>query len=259
MDLINQRLAIADLHKLAEQKKQAIILCGDHGVGKTYLAKEYSKMLNIPDFIVVEPKVNEVKSAIDSAIILENSIVLCIENLDLGVPAVSYALLKFLEEPKSNVFLVITCRNSVQIPDTIISRGILLNIPAMASSDIDSYAKTKDSPQIQMIREDKTLWRCIRNFNELDTLADLPDKNISYFKDLTGSISAKNSVSGIVWKLQKFPDNTPIPTEIMLRYLMYSNSSWQLCCLSALNDLSLNRLSAHAIISKLVFELKYAV
>ena len=244
---------------LAEQKKQAIILTGAHGVGKTYLAKEYSKMLSIPDFYQVEPKVDAIRTAVDSAVELENPLVLCIENLDLGVAAASYTLLKFLEEPRSNVYIVITCRNSTQIPDTILSRAMTVSIPSVSVSDIELYAKTKESPLIAKIQEDKILWRCIKCFNDLDDLLKLSDTNISYFKGLTGYIAPTASVSSIVWKLQKFPNNTPIPTEFVLRYLMYSNTSWYFPCLNALNDLAMNRMSAHAILSKLAFELKYAV
>lgn len=256
MELTNQTEAMQKLQNFADQRKQAILLCGASGVGKTYLAKEYSKLLDIPDFNVIEAKVDAVKSAIDSATILENKIVLCIENLDLGVPAVSYAMLKFLEEPKSNVFLVITCRNINQIPDTIISRVMMLSIPNLTESDIELYAKTKDSPMIQQLQSDKTLWKCVKNFNDLDTLLNLSDKHIGYFKEIIGSISPNNSVSNIVWKIQKFPDSTAVPIEIAIRYLMYSNPIWQTLCLQALNDLALNRLSAHAVLSKLVFGLK---
>ena len=259
MQLMNQQQALIDLTQLAEQRKQAVVISGAYAVGKTYLAREYSKLLGIPDFTVIEPKVNDIKSTIDSLIQLETPIVLCIENLDLGVAAASYTLLKFLEEPKSNIYIVITCRNISQIPDTILSRAILVSVPNILSADIDAYAKTKDSPLIQTIQNDNVLWRCIRNFVELDMLIALSDKNISYFKDVIGNISPKNSVSSIVWKMQKFPDGSAVPTEILLRYLMYSNSAWYPLCLRALNDLALNRMSAHAILSKLVFELKYAV
>ena len=211
MQLMNQQQALIDLTQLAEQRKQAVVISGAYAVGKTYLAREYGKLLGIPDFTVIEPKVNDIKSTIDSLIQLDTPIVLCVENLDLGVAAASYTLLKFLEEPKSNIYIVITCRNISQIPDTILSRAILVSVPNILSADIDAYAKTK------------------------------------------------NSVSSIVWKMQKFPDGSAVPTEILLRYLMYSNSAWYPLCLRALNDLALNRMSAHAILSKLVFELKYAV
>ena len=78
MQLMNQQQALIDLTQLAEQRKQAVVISGAYAVGKTYLAREYGKLLGIPDFTVVEPKVNDIKSTIDSLIQLETPIVLCI-------------------------------------------------------------------------------------------------------------------------------------------------------------------------------------
>jgi ATP-dependent protease Clp ATPase subunit len=61
MQLTNQKIPLESLNKYAESKKQALILSGSSGVGKTYLAKEYRKMLDIPDFDVVDPKVDDIR------------------------------------------------------------------------------------------------------------------------------------------------------------------------------------------------------
>ena len=258
MHLTNQKIPLDTLQKYAEAKKQALIFSGASGVGKTYLAKEYSKLLDIPDFNIVEPKVESIRQMIDDTIQLDSSLLICIENLDLGVPAASYTLLKFLEEPKDNVYIVITCRNTNKIPDTIISRASILPIPNMTESDIEAYASTLDSSKVEQVKADKTLWRCIKNFQDLDTLIELTPQNLAYFKNLL-DINAKQSVTAITWKMQKFPDGTQIPIEIAIRYMMYSNSNWTTYCLSALNDLASGRIGGNAVLSKLIFELKYLV
>ena len=111
MELISQRAALEDLHRLADANKHSILIEGSEGCGKSYIAKQYATMLDIVDFQVVEPKVQCIKEAINSCYVIDNPIVLYIENLDTGVLAASYALLKFLEEPSSHVYIVITCRN----------------------------------------------------------------------------------------------------------------------------------------------------
>lgn len=258
MQLLNQKIPLETLQKYADAKKQALILSGASGVGKTYLAKEYSKMLDIIDFNVIDPKVEDIRQMMSETNQLESPIVICIENLDLGVPAASFTLLKFLEEPKDNVYIIITCRNTNRIPDTIISRAPILSIPNTTEADIESYAATLDSAKVEQVKADKTLWRCIKSFQDLDTLIALPPKNLEYFKSLL-DISGKRSVSAISWKMQKFPDGTQVPLEIAIRYMMYSNSAWTTYCLSALNDLALGRIGGNAVLSKLIFELKYLV
>ena len=107
MELISQRAALEDLHRLADANKHSILIEGSEGCGKSYIAKQYATMLDIVDFQVVEPKVQCIKEAINSCYVIDNPIVLYIENLDTGVLAASYALLKFLEEPSSHVYIVI--------------------------------------------------------------------------------------------------------------------------------------------------------
>lgn len=256
MHLTNQKIPLESLSKYAESKKQVLILSGSSGVGKTYLAKEYRKMLDIPDFDVVDPKVDDIRQMMCESAQLESPMVVCIENLDLGVPAASYTLLKFLEEPRANVYIVITCRNLNRVPDTIISRAPVVSIPNITEADIESYAATLDSTKVESVKTDKTLWRCIKNFQDLDTLTAMPPQNLAYFKSLL-DINAKQSVSAITWKMQKFPDGSQVPLEIAVRYMMYSNSSWTTYCLAALNDLALGRIGGSAILSKLIFDLKY--
>lgn len=256
MQMKNQQIPLETLQKYADAKKQALILSGSSGVGKTYLAKEYSKLLAISDFSIVEPKVDDIRQMITETSQLESPMVVCVENLDLGVPAASFTLLKFLEEPRANVYIVITCRNLNRVPDTIISRAPAVSIPNITEADIESYAATLDSAKVESVKTDKTLWRCIKNFPDLDTLTAMPPQNLAYFKNLL-DINAKQSVSAITWKMQKFPDGSQVPLEIAVRYMMYSNSNWTTYCLVALNDLALGRIGGSAILSKLIFDLKY--
>ena len=258
MDFKNQQEALQDLQKYAENNRQAILISGPEGCGKSYLAKQYGKLLGISDFQIVETKIANVRETMDSCYQITNPVVLCIENLDLGVSGVSYTLLKFIEEPKQNIYIVITCRNIRQIPDTIVSRCVTINVPPIIASDLTEYANAKFSEELKLVKLDPILWQCIKSVTDMRTLSKLTPEQISYFKEICGFICDNMSVTNIIWKLQYFPDKTPTPINIVVRYLMYSNSAWQRSCIDCLNTIAFGRLGVHAAMAKLVFELKYS-
>lgn len=258
MQLINQKIGIAELERLAKDDKHSIVIEGIEGSGKSYLAKQYASMLNIPDFQVVEPKVQNIKDAINACYLIENPVVICIENLDTGVLAASYALLKFLEEPASHVYIVVTCRNLQHVPDTIISRSAVVSVSPPIESDLVSYASEKDSAQYLYL-QDKSIWKCAKTFKDVETLLELDSTKIEYFNTLSELLTKQGSVSNIVWSLQKYPDNSSTPIQLVIRYIMYiTNSStiWR-AGHDCLKELSLGRISTHAVLAKFAFELKY--
>ncbi len=259
MNLINQQRVIPDLMKFAENKRHNVLISGCEGCGKTYLANLYSKKLGIDDFQIVESKMQSIKESIDNCLHLNTPIVLCIENLDLGVTAVSYAILKFLEEPAENVYIVVTCRNIKKIPNTILSRCVSLTLTNMAESDLISYAKQTNATQFAEIQKDINLWKCAKSISDVDILLNLNSQQIGYFKTLQSVVGSKDSVSNIIWKLQKFPDGTATPIELVICYLMYSTDSqmFLIACHNCLVALSDGKLGTHAVLAKFAFELKY--
>lgn len=257
MEMLNQQSALYALAEYAKANCHSVLISGPEGCGKTYLSKQYADRLNIADYQRIEPKMDAVREAMDLCNDITNPILLCIENLDLGVTGVSYAILKFLEEPKSNVYIVVTCRNIRQIPDTIISRCVTVSVSPMVRDDLLSYAKTKYPDKIDTIISNNKLWSCVSSVADIDFLADTDAEKLTYIADACGLIQMDTSISNIVWKLEKFPDKTSTPLSLMVRSLMHSNGAWCKRCLDCLNDLSLGRLGAHAVLSRLVLELKY--
>ena len=235
MEFKNQQEALSRLHIYADCRRQAILICGPSGAGKTYLAKQYSYMLNIPDFQIIDAKVGTVREAIESSYAMSNNMVLCIENLDLGVDGASYALLKFLEEPKINTYLVVTCRNIRQIPDTIVSRCVTVDVPRMTADDLLMYAKSSNPGALPVLQADTILWKCVRAPSDIDVLSQLSPEQLKYFPTVSETIGTKNSVSTIVWHFQKFPDNTATPIRIVIRYLMYSDNLYKVAPMYYLN------------------------
>ena len=257
MDFVNQQEAIVTLNSFAEAKRQAVLISGPEGCGKTYLAKHYSKLLHISDFHYIEAKVASIREAADMCSVMDTPIVLCIENLDTGVDGAAYALLKFLEEPKQNVYIIVTCRNIRQVPDTILSRCTTLTVPPMLSADIKQYVITHDATLSAKLNAVPELWPCLRSIADATTLSKVSAENIGYFRAILSKMSAKDSVSSIIWKLQRFPDNTYTPIHIVIRYLMNTNALWRKPCIDCLDRLSFGRLGTHAVIARLVFDLKY--
>lgn len=259
MDFNNQVGAIAEIKKCAERDVHSILISGTKGVGKSYLAKMFSRIKGIPDVVYVRPSVQDVKDAVDACIGSQSPIVLCIENLDTGVNAASYAMLKFLEEPSQNVYIIITCRNIKQIPDTILSRTIHIAIPAMTEDDLLRYAQSKDIAKADDLHNNKSIWKCIKSASDVDTLVKLSKEQIDYIMQAESLLSSNDPVSSIMWKVQKFPDNSTTPAELMIRYVMltYPDKRVFKMCYDCLNDISSGRIAVHAAIAKLVFQFKY--
>ena len=139
MNFICQQNAIAELKSLSKYLRHSVLIEGPSGSGKSFLAKQYSQYLNILDFQVINPRVDDIRYCIDTCSGINNDIVICIENLDTGVREASYALLKFLEEPSDNIYVIITCNSIHHVPDTIVSRSSIVSINAPARADIDTY------------------------------------------------------------------------------------------------------------------------
>ena len=260
MEFKNQQVAIQQLHDLADADRHSILIEGIEGSGKSYLAKEYAKILNIVDMISIQPNVNEVRDAIDACYTVTNNVLICIENLDTGLPSASYTLLKFLEEPMSNVYIVVTCRNINRVPDTIVSRSAVVSLAVPIDQDIALYAEKRDSMQYSKLSQYK-FWDCVRSFKDVDTLMSMSNEQKDYFlKELPEVFRFKDPESTISWKLTKYPDNTETPLSFVVRYIMatYSQNRYiTKACIECLSELDRSRVAPHASISKLIFECMY--
>jgi Cdc6-like AAA superfamily ATPase len=263
MILTSQAESLQQLNNLASNDKHSIMIEGITGSGKTYLAKQYSKMLNIDDFQIIEPKVQTIKDAINNCYQTGTSIVLCIENLDLGLPVASYSILKFLEEPLSSVYIVVTCRNIKQVPDTIISRSAVVSVAPPTAIDLISYADSIDSNKYKYMAQ-YTIFQCARTLNDIHMILDMNKSQIDYYHKLNDIFDSKDSISNLCWKLQKYEDDTPTPVDLVIRYIMessktYSNNPRYIWNIGheCLKELARGRISTNAILAKLLFEIKY--
>ena len=257
MNFICQTESIKQLKLLADHKQHGVLVVGNPGSGKTYLAKQYSKFLGISDFYIINPVISDLKTMIDTCVESQTEVVICIENLDSGVIQASYPLLKLIEDCPSYIYVVVTCDNLYSIPDTIPSRCALVTINPPTKQDIDQYAKSKDTTAYEFLK-DKKVWKCIKGFGDTDIVLKFTPENLKYFDNLDNLNFTKNAVSNLSWQLQHYEDKTETPLPLVIRYLMQNVCpKYRKACIDCLNDLNENRISKNAIISKLVFELKY--
>ena len=261
MEFKFQECALQQLRILAEHHRHSILIDGPTSCGKSYLVTQFAKMLGIEDVIFVKPSVDNVRSVIAEAYSQSTEAVICIENLDTGVLAASYALLKFLEEPPSYIYIVVTCRNRKYVPDTIISRSSIISITPPTDADVRAYAKSN----LDYAKFDKLskldIWQAVKSFSDVDYVADLTASQIEYYQNAINLISSKKSVSDIVWALGHFEENTTTNLTFMLQYIMvkwYNYGSIREACIDCLKQLNQNRLASHAILAKFVLECKYS-
>lgn len=261
MNIISQQSAINILKDLANNDKHSILIEGPSGCGKTYIASLYPTMLSKPDVDIqyIAPNVNAIREAVDSCLTIQSPIILCIENLDLGLPAASYTLLKFLEEPTQHVYIIVTCRNVKRVPDTIISRSAVVNVAPPIKTDILNYATSKDANKATKLQS-KRVWNCVTTFKDVDYILSLNDAQIEYFDNqFVAYMRCVDSISNTSWNICHFTDGAEIPVEFAIRYMLYLSSASHVksACMSALRDIAAARIGVHAIICKLLFECKY--
>lgn len=264
MDFICQKEALEELRKSCDHNHHSLLIEGIPGSGKTYLAKTYAKLLHIDNVQIVKSSVSEIRDAMDLTYKMTEPIVLCIENLDKGVPAASYTLLKFLEEPQRYVYIVVTCRDRRAVPETIVSRSVVITINNPTDLDLDNYALRKNSNLTHQLKH-TDVYRCARSFTDIDTLFSFDVNKIKNLQDNVNDVlSLKDNVNSSVWKLTHFQDNTEMPVQFVLRYMMSLKPSnvqnlknYRRKILNTVNDLSRGSLGTHAVMSKLVMDLKY--
>ena len=258
MNFMCQREALEELKLLKEHHRQSILIEGCTGCGKTFLANQFASMVGVSDFQIIEPKVDAIRKAVETCIQLNEPIVLCIENLDLGVPAASFALLKFLEEPYPKVYIVVTCRNMRGVPPTIISRSAVVTVAPPTDSDLMIYGANLDNQKYTALSKTQ-LWKCARTLTDVNTLFGMTPDQVNYYSTLSGLANTKDNVSNLVWKLGHYEDNSETPLEIVIRYVMndVGTSFVQKCGVDCIRDLNAGRVAQHAILAKFVFNIKY--
>ena len=258
MQFKSQVEALEQLKLLADSHRQSVLIEGPKGSGKSYLARQYSSMIEVEDFVTVSPKVTDIRDTINSCISNGTSVMLCIENLDLGVLSSSYALLKFLEEPIQGVYIVVTCRNVNLVPDTIISRSTVVTVQPPRRDDLELYARNADGAKYELIKS-RLAVRCCNSFQDIDDVLKMNSSQLTYYDNLKDLCKFTDNVSTLVWNVSHYDSENECNVELSIRCIMeiMNNPFITRCGIDCLRDLSKARISSHAILSKFMFNAKY--
>ena len=258
MNLRFQQDAIRQLQGLADMDRHSLMIEGAVGCGKSYLAKQFATMLGVSDCYTVNPTVQSIRDAIDQMYNISDKVVLCIENLDNGVVSASHTLLKFLEEPKSNVYIVVTCRNRYKIPDTIVSRSTVVDVAYPTPKDIQDYAELINTITYNKLKN-LDVWRAVKSLKDVDSVYKLTSEQLAYYDNIKESLSFKDAVSTTVWNMQHYKDGSETDLLFVMNFIMSvsKNKSIQRKIIECVQDLNSSRLAPHAVLTKFVFDCKY--
>lgn len=259
MNLKCQTSAIKDLEIQAKADRHSVMIEGPTGSGKSYLAKYYAKMLGVSDFVSVKSTVDDIRKSIDSCYSIESKVVVCIENLDSGVLAASYTLLKFLEEPRDNVYIVITCCNMYDVPDTIISRSSVVQLASPTRDDLKQFSSSYPEMKRRMVESRPAIWNSVKNFVDVDYAMNLSSTYCDHLENLINVVKSKRPVSDSVWTICHYPDNSEVPVKFAIQCIISNTKDsvvkkHAIKCIEALNN---SRVAQHAIVSKFMMECKY--
>lgn len=254
-----QQQCVSLLQEFAKKDKHSVVLEGPKGSGKTFLACKYADMLGFSDFAVVPSKVSEIKEAFESFLQVSNNVLLVIENLDEGVAACAYVLLKYMEEPSSNLYVVVTCRSKENVPDTILSRSMTACVGVPTSKDLDAYSFAKHKESYSKIKRSK-LWNVVRTFSDADEVCSMTSEQVQYVKQWAYLSAFDGPVSSTSWKLSHYDDGSEANPSVAVKYAMYCNRDNPhavKCCRTCLDQLNLKRIAPYLTLTKLAFDLKY--
>lgn len=254
-----QSISLDIIAKLADRQAPSILIVGPEGCGKSYLARQFAIKSGIADFAFVEPTVASIREISELCSEITTPIVICIENLDTGVSAASYTLLKFLEEPRKNVHVVVTARNITLLPDTIPSRCVTVWMSQPTERDLLDYARiSAPATKLQSIL-DSAVFKACRGFTDVTKLLNLTNDQLAYLIRIPTLITANESLSVVVWKLTHYADNSPLDSMFALKCIAAAyDGAVRRFCINAITDIQSGRVSAHTAIAKFIFDCRYA-
>ena len=256
MEFDFQSQAISQIKVLADNDVHSILISGIRGCGKTYVAQKFAEFKGINTFHSINAKVADLKDAIQSSFRLQENQVICIENLDDGKSAASQVILKYLEEPLPNVYVIVTCVNSSKLPDTILSRAIEVQIGIPHMNELSQYARNLNAQRFNTYREYSVFSTC-KSLSDVRQILNLSLDQIKYYEQFQDIKSLfKQSVDAILWNLGHYADNSKADSKLALRCIMRSDSIFRGLALNSLLELEENKLSETAILGKFVLNSK---
>lgn len=258
MDLICQRSAKEKLREL--KNCHSILIEGPQGSGKTYLAKQWADENHILDFVSIKNKAADIRELLEQSYARNEPVIYCVENLDKGSPSASAALLKFLEEPTTYVYIIVTVESRYGVPETILSRAQSVEVVPPSKSDINQYAMNLDQKKYNQYAI-TNIWKAVRSFKDVKYLFSLTLDQVKFYQDIGKQLSRNKSVYEMSWAISKFPktnDNTDLRFVLQCIYSQVQNDERvKRHTLEALSSLDNIAISNNQILAKYLFDFKY--
>lgn len=257
MKLKFQENALKDLEYIADKDSHSILISGIRGSGKTYLASQFAKMKNIPTFHSVMPKIADIRTMMVQSMTLSDNQVICIEDLDDGAYGASQALLKYLEEPLQNVYVIITCNNVSKLTNTIPSRAISVNVKHPLNEDLVSFAKYQNFGKYKQIY-DSLVFKSCKSLSDIKAALNFTNDQIQYFDNYKSDNFLKGNVDSLIWNMSHFDDNQPCDPTWCFKCILCGNCSIivKKAAIDALLSLEEKRISKTAILGEFAMRVK---
>ena len=170
----------------SNRMSNAYLFSGPQGVGKFLLAKEFSKQIlgvtpeNSPDFMVVEPKKNEISIKIDQIRKLKTDMsikpngrykIYIIDGAEYMTDQAQNALLKTLEEPSTYGIIILITKNEQTLLQTIRSRCLEVKFAPLMVDDIKRILRDRG------IEEEKVSVSAIFSRGSVSLALDIAQKD----------------------------------------------------------------------------------
>lgn len=257
MKFKSQEKVLEELKLLAAYDRHSILIEGPRGCGKSYCSKQYAQYNNISTIHFIEPKVAEIKQALEDSMQLDEKHLICIENLDYGSNQASQSILKYLEEPTKNVYIVVTCVNKHNVSSTIPSRSCCLKLSNPTQDDLDLYGRSINAQKFEVLVT-YPVYKSCKSFVTLEYLLNSSLDKIDYYSNFADESFWNLTVDQITWNLSHYQDGSKCKLPLVLLTIFYHchNSYIQTQCVKALQALESGRLSETAVLGKFVIDIK---
>lgn len=207
--MIGQEKILEQIDNLINSNRfpKFMIIQGARGWGKKELTREIAKKLNI-DLVFFENKVDDIRECIKLAYEQTAPILYALLDGDTMSNAAKNSILKLIEEPPLNAYIILLIENEETILPTIKSRAYIIRIDNYKECEIKDYLAKKDNSfTSEEINKIISICNCPGDINlvlqeENKELLDLVDKLI----DNIGKVTLSNLLK--VTKKFKLNDST---------------------------------------------------
>lgn len=158
-----------------EDFPKSVLLCGEHGSGKTTLINEVTEHLNIKAIDITETISDELLDEINVSQTMRGYI-LNLSDLDIRKQNI---LLKFIEEPPVNAIVFLECADLGSVLDTVSNRCIRFELEPYSKDELKSFGS------------EEALEYCVTPGQMKELTADI----LSDLKKLVASMLDKNIIS----------------------------------------------------------------